>query len=110
MICIRARKEEVYAALYESSDPLAGVLVDPGIYRAEALAGRIGEDFAGVLAAGSGRTELTAAPVRWLPASLDSPRPSAVAVLASKEAAAGGFDRVLEPRYLRDWNQEARGI
>ena len=108
--CIRARKGEVFAAVYASGGALAEELVRPGVYAVRALLRILDEGLTGVLAAGSGRSELPDAPVRWLAPEHDGPRPSVVARLASEAASAEGYDPVLVPRYLREWNQEARKV
>jgi tRNA A37 threonylcarbamoyladenosine modification protein TsaB len=108
--CIRARGGEVYAALYSGGGALSDVLLEPGVYRAEGLAGKLQADFRDVLASGSGRSELPDAPVRWLPPVLDNPRPSVVAILAREASARDGFDEDVEPLYLREWNQEAAEV
>jgi tRNA threonylcarbamoyladenosine biosynthesis protein TsaB len=110
LACTRARKGEVYAALYPSGGALVEPLVPPGVYTAGSLMRMLGDGFPGVLATGSGRSELQDAPVRWLPPAYDGPRPSVVARLASEAASAEGYDTVLEPGYLREWNQEARSV
>ncbi len=110
LACTRARENEVYAALYSSGGALSEILIQPGIYRTGGLLKRLAKDFSGVLAVGSGRSEMPDAPVRWLPSVLDSPRPSIAAMLALAAAAEEGFDLEIEPLYLRDWNQEATEV
>jgi tRNA threonylcarbamoyladenosine biosynthesis protein TsaB len=110
LACIKARTGEVYAALYSGGGALSEVLIRPGVYRTEGLIQRLEKDFIGVLAVGSGRSEMPDAPVRWLPAVLDSPRPSIAALLASAAAVEEGFDQEIEPLYLRNWNQGAARI
>ncbi|MCK4505323.1 MAG: tRNA (adenosine(37)-N6)-threonylcarbamoyltransferase complex dimerization subunit type 1 TsaB, partial [Candidatus Aegiribacteria sp.] len=108
LACIRARQSEVYAALYESSSPDAGVLIPPGIYMVSALLKELstGDELTAV---GSGRSEiLLSDSVLWAPELWDIPRPSLVALIGSIRTGAEGFDRNITPVYLRGFNEKAK--
>jgi tRNA threonylcarbamoyladenosine biosynthesis protein TsaB len=108
LACIRARQSEVYAALYESSSPDAGVLIPPGVYMVSALLKELstGDELTAV---GSGRSEISLSDsVLWAPELWDIPRPSLVALIGSIRTGAEGFDRTITPVYLRGFNEKAK--
>lgn len=108
LACIRARQSEVYAALYESSSPDAGILIPPGVYMVSALMKELptGDE---LIAVGSGRSEMSLPDsVLWAPELWDIPRPSLVALIGSIRAGAEGFDRSITPVYLRGFNEKAK--
>lgn len=108
LACIRARKSEVYAALYESSSPDAGVLIPPGVYMVSALLKELstGDE---LIAVGSGRSEISLPDsVQWAPELWDIPRPSLVALIGSIRTETEGFDTTITPVYLRGFNEKAK--
>lgn len=107
MPCIRARRGEVFAAVYTDSSPGSASLVDPGVYTVEALTGLISG--MGVLTAVGSGTEIMELPgsvLRVVDAS-QAPSPSVTAVLGAWTASRSGFHRHPVPFYLRDFNQRA---
>ncbi len=104
LACVRARKGEVFAGGFQSPSPLSRELIPQGIYSAGKLAELLkGKRF---LAAGTGRQELPEIPgVLWTNTLLDCPRPSLTAFCGAVIAGEAGFDRAVEPLYLRDFNQ-----
>lgn len=110
LVCIKARKGEVYAALYENGFPDAGVLISPGVYLASSLEKEF-SDGDEVIAIGSGRSELSLPEsVLWTHSLCDTPRPSLVALLGSVKAGDEGFDNSIVPLYLRGFNEKAKSI
>ncbi|MCK4671958.1 MAG: tRNA (adenosine(37)-N6)-threonylcarbamoyltransferase complex dimerization subunit type 1 TsaB [Candidatus Aegiribacteria sp.] len=108
LACIRARQSEVYAALYESSSPDAGILIPPGVYMVSALLKELSTGDK-LIAVGSGRSEISLPDsVLWAPELWDVPRPSLVALIGSIRTVAEGFDRTITPVYLRDFNEKAK--
>jgi tRNA threonylcarbamoyladenosine biosynthesis protein TsaB len=101
--CIRARTGEVFAGAFESPDPLSPEIIPQALYSSGTLQEIISEkEF---YAAGSGRTEIHSANLRWTTPLLDNSRPSLAAACASASAAQNGFDETIEPLYLRGFNQ-----
>jgi tRNA threonylcarbamoyladenosine biosynthesis protein TsaB len=108
LACIRARKNEVFAAVYGSSPPGETVIVEPGVYTADAIIRRLA-GMRGVTAVGGGLIGMTLPEgIQRVDAKLDSPRPSTVAVLGSIAYAEDGFDEYPVPLYLRGFNEKAR--
>lgn len=105
LACVRARKDEVFAAVYGGSAHGSPELLIPGAYRASSLEG-ISEKFPGLVAVGSGRSELGGIQLDWAPRELDTPDPQIVAVLGS-QLSLKGFDDVILPVYLRGFMEEA---
>lgn len=106
LACIRARKGEVFAGVFDTQDPLSDELIPQGLYRADDLAGMV--TGMKLNAAGSGRTELpVSVDLNWVLPLQDRPRPSSAAFCASVLAGAKGFDNELEPLYLRGFNEKA---
>jgi len=107
--CISARKDEVYAAIYENSSFEAGEIVEPGVYTASAIEKRISE-LDQVIAVGSGKNVISfTGKVRITELLWDTPRPSVVALLGSLKAESCGFDDNPVPVYLRGFNEKASG-
>lgn len=105
--CIRARSNEVFAAVYENSSFEAGTIIVPGVYVASALEKRIAE-FDEVIAVGSGKYEMSFSDnVKMTDPLWDIPRPSLVALLGSVKAESLGFDDIPVPVYLRGFNEKA---
>lgn len=109
LAALRARKGEVFAAVFGSSDPFSAALVEEGIYESGALAAVLPSTGARI-AIGSGRAELKGAGADWVDPLLDCPRPSTIASLGARLAAASGFDEVLAPVYLRSFRQKASPV
>lgn len=105
--CIRARRGEVFAGGFHSSNPLSREIIPQGLYSADELTQLLqGGSF---LAAGTGRQELPDIPgVFWANPLLDCPRPSLTAFCGAVIAAETGFDTNVEPLYLRDFNQRIK--
>lgn len=103
LACIKARKSEVFAAVFASPDPSSREIIPQSLYSAEEfeklLAGR---NFSAV---GSGRSEISCSELSWVHPILDHPRSSLVAACASLLATKDGFDDTIEPLYLREFNQ-----
>lgn len=105
LTCMRARAGEVFAGAFESPDPLSPEIIPQALYSSEAIEEMIsGQEF---YSAGSGRTEISAANLRWTSPLLDNSRPSLAAACACACAAHNGFDETVEPLYLRGFNQKA---
>lgn len=102
---IRARKGEVFGALYASSDPFSHEIIPPGVYLASRLAERARAHHPA--AVGSGRLELGEARLEWLPRGHDKPGPEKCAILGRITSAEKGFDPSPEPLYLRDFMEKA---
>ncbi|PIE53615.1 tRNA (adenosine(37)-N6)-threonylcarbamoyltransferase complex dimerization subunit type 1 TsaB [Candidatus Fermentibacteria bacterium] len=103
--CIRARQGEVFAAVFQSSSIDSKEILESGIYRVEKLKDHIPK---GCCAVGSGRKEVQevmAGRLKWVSPLLDTPRPSLAAWCACKSAEKEGFQKTLEPLYLREFNQ-----
>jgi tRNA threonylcarbamoyladenosine biosynthesis protein TsaB len=110
LVCIKARKEEVFAAIFRSSNVHSEEIIPPGVYRVSSLEERLASGLEGIAALGNGRSELKCASVRWLPQTLDSPRAFYVALLAAELARSEGYDSELEPLYMREFNQKAEDV
>ncbi len=107
MVAVKARKDEVYAAVYADRNPDSPVLVEPGVYTADALEQYVaGID--GFVAVGNG-TRLMMLPGHAVRAGseFDVPGPSTVALLGAHRAALEGFDDFPAPVYLRRFGQKA---
>jgi len=103
MCCIKARAGEVFAGAFTSSDPFSEELISPRLYSSHALLKLLdGRVFSCI---GSGRTEISSPGLNWVLPLLDHPRPCVVAAFASVRSEMEGFDRDLEPVYLREFNQ-----
>lgn len=103
--CIRARQGEVFAGVFQSPDPLSVEMVASGIYSTGELLELLNGDYTAV---GSGRREMIRCEkmnLHWAPEILDHPRPAIAALCASADAAAHGFDKNIDPLYLREFNQ-----
>lgn len=105
LAAIRARNDEVFAALYASSDPFSPELMPAGVYSGASIGGTAVSHRA--VAVGSGRTEIHEPGLAWVRETLDSPESSACAILGSILAAVLGFDPNPEPLYLRGFMQKA---
>jgi tRNA threonylcarbamoyl adenosine modification protein YeaZ len=108
LAALRARKGEVFAALYRSSDPVARELMTPGVYLA-------GDVLAGVsphapIGVGSGRSEIPSGGIMWVSDSYDSPSPGLCARLGAMLAEVSGFDEFPEPLYLRGFMEKAEPV
>jgi len=110
LVCIRARREEVFAAVFRSSNVHSEEIISPGVYTVSSLEKRLTSGLEGIAALGNGRSELNDVPVRWLPQTLDSPRAFYVALLAAELVRSEGFDSELEPLYMREFNQKAADV
>jgi len=107
--CIKARSNEVFAAVYENSSFEARAIVAPGVYVASALASRVAE-LDEVIAVGSGKDMITSSGNLIMTHSLwNTPRPSLVALLGSLKMESDGFDDHPAPLYLRGFNEKADG-
>lgn len=108
--CVRARKNEVFAAVYSSSSPDSGILVRAGVYTIAAILKKL-EGFGKVTAVGNGQ-RIVSLPnnVVGTDEGMDVPRPSVAAVLGRYRAMEHGFDRYPVPVYLRDFNQRAESF
>lgn len=108
LAAIRARNDEVFAALYLSSGPFSRELVAAGVYGAEDIAAQA--QIHGAVAVGSGRSEIRTPGISWTDEALDTPDASTCAVLGSILAGAEGFDPSPEPLYLRGFMQKADSL
>lgn len=108
--CIRARKNEIFAAVYSGSSPASGILVKPGVYTVPAILKKL-EGFGRITAVGNGQ-RIVSLPnnVVGTDEELDVPRPSVAAFLGRHRAMEHGFDRYPVPVYLRDFNQRAESV
>ena len=105
--CIKARKNEVFAAVYESSSYEAGAIITPGVYFASAIEQKI-SGLDKLIAVGSGKYMISfSGNVLMAPALWDTPRPSIVALNGSLKAESRGFDKYPKPVYLRGFNEKA---
>jgi tRNA A37 threonylcarbamoyladenosine modification protein TsaB len=110
LACIRARKDEVFAAAFESGDWDSGVLLEPGVYRIQSVLEAIG-DIQGLTAVGNGQRSMNLPEgISGTGEELDQPRPSLTAVLARQMHVVRGFDEAPAPVYLRGFNQKAKNI
>lgn len=109
MAALAARKGEVFAAVYGSSDPTSRAIVEEGIYESAALAAAL-RSTDDPVAIGTGRAELGVEGASWVDPLLDCPRPSVIAVLGARLAAATGFDKAPAPVYLRSFRQKASPV
>ncbi len=105
LAAIRARKGEVFAAIFASSDPFSEEILPAGIYHGEDV-GALAHAQSSV-AVGSGRSEITGAELNWVNESKDRPGPGLCTLLGIALADAEGFDRNPEPLYLRGFMQKA---
>lgn len=101
--CIRARTREVFAGAFSSPDPLSEEIIPQSLYSSKVLEELLSERF--FSAAGSGRSEIACAGLKWVHPIQDHPRSSIVAVCARALAEKDGFDQDIEPLYLREFNQ-----
>lgn len=107
LVCIRARRNEVFAACYSSNDPGSGEIITPGVYTSEAVIEKL-RSMGKLRALGNGIREMDLpGTVISLPEDLDEPSPSAAAVLGRIQAAQDGFDKRPVPVYLRGFNERA---
>lgn len=107
LVAVRARRGEVFAAVFGTARAASEEILPPGVYTAESVL-RALEGMGVELAVGSGRSELGDVPgVRWSPEELDLPRPSIVAVLARELHSLRGPEGVIRPLYLRGFGQAA---
>ncbi len=104
--CIRARTGEVFAGAFSSPDPLSREVIPQSLYSAEELERLVSNR--SFSAAGSGRSEISCPGLKWVSPLLDYPRSSLVAACACSLADRDGFDRDIEPMYLREFNQRIR--
>lgn len=107
LVSARARKKEVFAAVYGSRGIFSDVLMEEGIYTAAAVEAAIGK--LGTLeAVGSGRSVVTMpGNVTLLPKRADTPSPASVARLGREIAVSRGYDDFVKPMYMRDFRQKA---
>lgn len=108
LAAIRARNNEVFAALYASSDPFSPEMLPAGVYSGADIGGLAVSH--GAVAVGSGRSEIQEPRLAWARETLDSPDSSSCAVLGSILAGARGFDPNPEPLYLRGFMQKADSL
>ena len=101
--CVKARTGEVFAGAFSSPDPLSQEIIPQSLYSAEVLEELVSDRI--FSAAGSGRSEITCPALRWIHPLLDHPRSSIVAACACSLAGRYGFDKDVEPLYLREFNQ-----
>lgn len=105
LAALKARKGEVFAALYRSSDPFSEEVIKPGVYLA-------GDVLAGVspyapLGVGSGRSEFPSGEIGWASETHDNPPPGLCTRLGALLAEASGFDEFPEPLYMRGFMEKA---
>lgn len=103
--CIRARNKEVFAGAFSSSSPASEEIIKQSLYSTEKLEEKIRETGMIFSAIGSGRSEIDIPELNWVSSILDYPRASIVAECAMQIAKTDGFDREVEPLYLREFNQ-----
>lgn len=101
--CIRARTGEVFAGAFSSPDPLSEEFIPQSLYSAKVLEELVSSRV--FSAAGSGRSEIACSGLKWVHPLLDHPRSSIVAHCACSLADRDGFDKEIEPLYLREFNQ-----
>lgn len=110
LACIRARKNEIFAAVYSGSSPSADILVKAGVYTVPAILKKL-EGFGKVTAVGNGQRVISLpGHVAGTDEEMDVPRPSTAAFLGRHRAREHGFDRYPVPVYLRDFNQRAKSV
>ncbi len=108
LVCIGARKKEVYGAVFADSDIDSRVLLPPGIYTSGAIEMAIVE-YMPSIAVGNGRSELNCSEtLEWLPVKNDTPSPSQVASLGSIAAERHGINGTVTPCYLRKFMEKAK--
>lgn len=101
--CIRARTGEVFAGIFSSPDPLSEEIIPQSLYSAKAFEELVSDSTYSAI--GSGRSEIACKELKWVHPLLDHPRSSIVAVCACSLADRDGFDKSIEPLYLREFNQ-----
>ncbi|MBD3277082.1 MAG: tRNA (adenosine(37)-N6)-threonylcarbamoyltransferase complex dimerization subunit type 1 TsaB, partial [Candidatus Aegiribacteria sp.] len=107
LVSTRARKKEVFAAVYASRDISSEILVEEGIYTTAAVEARVAE-LGRLEAVGNGRSVLNMpGNVVLLPEEADIPSPAAVARLGGEIAVSRGYDDFVKPLYMRDFRQKA---
>jgi len=107
LVCVRARRNEVFAACYEGHAPDEEELIRPGIYTVPAVLEKV-RGMGELRAVGSGVREMDLpGSVKPLPAEMDEPSASAAAVLGRMKASRYGFDSHPVPVYLRGFNERA---
>jgi len=104
----RARRGEVFAALFASFDPFSMELIPSGVYSSADLAARARTH--SPVAVGSGRDELPNSGLDWLPDQYDNPGPGACAILGRSMAMGRGFDSAPSPLYLRGFMEKAGNL
>ncbi|MEA3266240.1 MAG: tRNA (adenosine(37)-N6)-threonylcarbamoyltransferase complex dimerization subunit type 1 TsaB [Candidatus Fermentibacteria bacterium] len=100
---VRARNGEVFAGAFSSPDPLSQEILPQSLYSSQVLEELLSERI--FSAAGSGRSEISSPGLRWVHPVMDLPRASFAAFCACTLAEKDGFDRDIEPLYLRKFNQ-----
>jgi tRNA threonylcarbamoyladenosine biosynthesis protein TsaB len=104
LAAVRAREDEVFAALFESSDPFSGVAVPPGVYETGPLAAAACRSCVSACA-GNGCAGLAGLP--GTDPACEAPSAAAVARVGALMACRDGFDSDPEPLYLRSFRQRA---
>lgn len=109
LICVRARKKEVYGAVFESSEIASRELLTSGIYTSEAIEQAV-KKYLPVIAVGTGRSELERCySLKWLPESRDTPSSSRVAFLGAAMVGKQGSSKIVKACYLRNFMEKAKG-
>ena len=103
LVCIKARKGEVFAAVFSSPDPSSQEIISQSLYSAEEFEKLVSDN--SYMAAGSGRSEICCAGLKWVHPIVDYARSSLVAACACLLSEKEGFDDTIEPLYLREFNQ-----
>lgn len=108
LVCMQARKMEIYGAIYENSDIDSKALLPPGIYTSDAICQAV-DRYSPKIAVGTGRRELVrCSELVWLPESKDTPSPSRVAILGAIMVKRHGTPEEVHPCYLRNFMEKAR--
>ena len=109
LVAVRARRGEVYAAVFESPGQFSGVLVQPGVFTVERLL-RLIRPLGELTTLGSGRAMLEGSTgLVWMPEEHDQPRPSLVAALGMQLHEASPVPPPVRPSYLRRFGEKAEG-
>jgi len=109
LVALRARRGEVFAAVFGSSDPLSEVLVEEGVYEAASLM-EAACDIGVSRATGSGLSELSDDSFSRSDGHRGGPAPSTISILAARLEEAFGFDRSPVPVYLRGFREKASPV
>jgi tRNA threonylcarbamoyladenosine biosynthesis protein TsaB len=105
--CIKARKGEVFAAVFQSNEFDSAELIPPGVYAMEAVLEKIAGNEP-ITVVGNGQ-RMTGLPGNVVPTDpqLDSPSPSLTALIGLQIYRNRGFDDSPIPLYLRGFKEKA---